>query len=248
MKFFGRAQGSVEEHEGVLMVTSGTDYGVFNAALLSEPVDSLDQGEFEARAHTAAQFFRDHRNVRWSFWICDDLVAPSVRRRVPIILEAIGLQKLTEAPGMSAGALAPPQRPLPDLEIRAVQDERSRNDFLGLTAVCFDLPIGVCQDIYGPEAAWNGSYQGYVGYQHGEPVSAAAAVAHGGAVGIYSLGTPPQFRGRGFGETLLRHAVAEQGRAHDIHKTILQATRAGFKLYHRLGYRKVTHFSIYLAR
>lgn len=230
------------------MITSGTDYGVFNAALLTEPVDSLDQGEFEARAHTALQFFRDHNNQRWSFWLCDDLIAPSVRRRLPAILDNFGLQKLTEAPGMSTDSLAPPQRQLPELEIRLVADERSRNDFLGLTSVCFDLPLGVCQDIYGPENAWSGSYRGYVGYLKGEPVSAAAAVVQGGAVGIYSLGTPPQFRGRGYAETILRHAVNDQGGAHDITRTILQATKAGFKLYHRLGYRKVTHFSIFLTR
>lgn len=246
MRFFARAKGSCEEFDGVLMITSGINYGVFNSTLLTDPVDSLDEGEFEARAATAAKFYRDH-GVLWSFWICEDLVAPSIRRRIPAILDRFGLQRLTEAPGMLTEQLNPAQRQLPDLEIRPVRDERTKNDFVGLTSVCFDLPVSICQEVYA-ERAWEGSYQGYVGYLQGEPVASVAAVTHAGAIGIYSLGTTPSFRGRGFAEVMLRHAVEDQGRIHRVTRTILQATKAGFRLYHKLGYRKVTQFSIYLAR
>ena len=50
----------------------------------------------------------------------------------------------------------------------------------------------------------------------------------------------------GFGETLLRHALAEAALASGTEKTVLQATPQGSHLYLRMGYRIVTKFSIFM--
>jgi ribosomal protein S18 acetylase RimI-like enzyme len=64
-------------------------------------------------------------------------------------------------------------------------------------------------------------------------------------VGVYSLGTLPQYQGCGYGETLLRHALDDIGKRTGITRSVLQSTDEGLKLYQRMGYRPVTSFSVY---
>jgi len=82
----------------------------------------------------------------------------------------------------------------------------------------------------------------------GRPVSIAAIVAAGGALGIYSLGTLPLCRGQGYGEALLRTAVSEMQRRTGIQRLILQSTEAGYSLYRRIGFRDATKFTVYLTK
>ena len=51
---------------------------MFNAVFLSGPVEN--EAEFEARIAAGAQFMMA-RGLPWSLWICDEWLAPQVRRR-----------------------------------------------------------------------------------------------------------------------------------------------------------------------
>ena len=100
--------------------------------------------------------------------------------------------------------------------------------------------------VYTPERAWKGDYQGFVGLVDGRPVAIVALVAAAGALGVYSLGTLPAYRRQGYGEGLLRAAVAEmQQRPGPL---ILQSTEIGYSLYRRMGFRDATKFTVYLTK
>jgi ribosomal protein S18 acetylase RimI-like enzyme len=64
-------------------------------------------------------------------------------------------------------------------------------------------------------------------------------------LGIYSLGTLPDYRRRGYGEALLRTALFER---QDGEPLVLESTEAGYPLYRRLGFKEAARFSVYLTK
>jgi len=149
---------------------------------------------------------------------------------------------------MIARALAPPRRALPRIECVPVTDAPTRRAFGGITATCFDIPLTVARAVYESERAWHGAYRGFLGFVEGEPVSIVALVAGAGSLGVYSLATLPGARRQGYGEALLRAAVAMEDQRTGVERLVLQSTEAGHALYQRLGFREVTRFSVYLTK
>jgi ribosomal protein S18 acetylase RimI-like enzyme len=238
--------GEARDMPGVTLVSSGVDYSVFNSAMLSSPAPEGDGG-LDRRAAIAAVHF-SMRRVGWSFWLCEDLLDPSTRRRAGDILAGRNLRRLTEAPGMLAEALEPPLRPLPWLDYRRVADDRTRGEFCHVTAIAFNLPFAIAQAIYGSERFWRGDYRGWLGYRDSQPLAAAATLAAGGAIGLYSVATLPEHRRQGCAEAIARHALAQASAESGESPYVLQSTPAGHALYEQMGYRTVGHFTIYVAQ
>jgi ribosomal protein S18 acetylase RimI-like enzyme len=106
------------------------------------------------------------------------------------------------------------------------------------------VPLAWFREVFDNDTVWE-RFAGYVGYAGGEPVSTAAVVMGGGAIGVYNVATIPTQQRRGYGEAVMRYALADAKREHGIERTILQSTPAGFKLYERMGYRTVARVSVY---
>ena len=248
MRFFGEATGSGDIHslDGALAIYSGLDYGVFNIALLEgnspEGIDGLNQ-----RLAQCARYYAP-RTKRWSFWLCEDALDAVTRRRARALLMDHDLKPISQAPGMLAEALVPPVRLLPKIDCHPVEDRLTRQNFCALTAVSFDIPMTIAKAVYEPERAWCGDYRGFVGTAGGKPVAIIAMVATREALGVYSLSTLPEWRRRGYGEALLRAAVAAEQARTGIQRVVLQSTDAGYSLYRRLGFQEVAKFSVYLTK
>jgi GNAT superfamily N-acetyltransferase len=248
MRFFGDATGSGESQslDGAFAIYSGLDYGVFNIALLEgDPPNGIDG--FTERLARCARYFAP-RTMRWSFWLCEDSLDFSTRRRARSLLQERDLRPISQAPGMLAEALKPPVRPLPKIECVPVADRSTRQAFCALTSVSFDIPMGIAKAVYEPERAWLGDYRGFVGLAGGKPVAIIAIVTTRDALGIYSLSTLPECRRLGYGEALLRAAVALEQERTGSKRIALQSTDAGYSLYRRLGFNEVAKFSVYLTR
>jgi len=248
MRFFGDATGGGEtcSLDGALAIYSGLDYGVFNIALLADqPPQGI--GGFTERLARCARYFAP-RTTRWSFWLCEDSLDFSTRRRARSLLMERDLRPISQAPGMLAAALTPPVRPLPKIECVPVADQNTRQAFGALTSVSFDIPMGIAKSVYEPERAWLGDYRGFVGLAGGRPVAIIAIVVTPDALGVYSLSTLPECRRLGYGEALLRAAVALEQERTGIRRIVLQSTDAGYSLYRRLGFHEVAKFSVYLTR
>jgi hypothetical protein len=193
LKFFSLANdnGKVVESNDLLLISSGINYGVFNTALLKTRVDSEARlEEYIGQAHA----FFGARGERWSFWVCQDLVGAPVLRRLRRVMEARRMRMLSEPPGLIATRLLPPRRSLPALDVRPVVTRQERLAFAGILSTTFDLPYSICDDIYSLERSWTGGYRGWVGYVGGEPVVSTACVVSNGVVGMYSVGTMPNWR------------------------------------------------------
>ena len=236
-------QGEVRQVAGAVIVSSGIDYSVFNSFMLTSRIETV--AELDERISHAEVHFKA-RGLGWSCWLCEDLLAPTVQKAARSFFVSRRMKVAAQPPGMHADRVWPRERKPATMEIRRVDNDRTRFDFADVASVVFALPFTIAEKIYVPESTWRGRMHGWVGYEAERAVSIVATVVAGGAVGIYSLATVPHFQRRGYAETLMRHALETAHRETGIEKSVLQTTRAGIGLYKRMGYRPVTNFSVYL--
>ena len=236
-----RRPGEVRELRGVSIASSGVAFQMFNAAFLSAPVAT--EAELTQRI-TLANVHFNARGLEWSYWVCEDWLEAKARRRSRQIFEKQGLRHSVDLPGMVAEHVHPPVKLLPRLEIRRVGDAETREAFCAIGSVCFHVPISWFSEVFESNSVWE-AFAGYVGYVDGEAVSTAAVVLGGGVLGVYNVATVPGHQRHGYGEALMRHALAEARRRHGVARTVLQSTPAGLRMYERMGFRTVTSVAVY---
>jgi ribosomal protein S18 acetylase RimI-like enzyme len=238
-----RAPGEIRELRGVSIASAGVTFQMFNSAFLSAPVES--EAELARRIMLPSVHF-DARGLEWAYWVCEDWIEAKARRRSRQIFERHGLRHSVDLPGMVAERILPPVKPLPRLEIRRVGDAATRDAFCAIGSVCFHVPVPWFHEVFDNDSVFE-RFIGWVGYVDGEPVSTAATVMGGGAVGVYNVATMPEHQKRGYGETVMRHAVEEAQRCSGIGETILQSTPAGQRLYERMGFHTVSSVAVYAS-
>ncbi len=247
MRFFGNATGTgqISSFPGGSAIWSGTEYGVFNIAMLDGP----PQGELglAERIADAARFFKP-RTPRWSFWLCEDHLDLHQLRNSRATFADFGMRPISHPPGMIAASITPSHGTLPKLRVEPVQTPSHQYSFAEITALSFEIPYVIADSVYAQPLAWTGDYHGFVGKADGRIVAIAATVETPEALGIYSLATHPAFRRRGYGEALLREVIAQALERTGPRRIVLQASEVGHALYRRLGFRDVTRFAVYLTK
>jgi GNAT superfamily N-acetyltransferase len=237
----GRAKGDVREIGGVSIASAGVTFQMFNAAFLAAPVTS--DTEMERRLLVAGTHFHQ-RGLDWAFWSCDGWLDAGMRRRARKLIERRSLRLSADLPGMVAERVLPPARMLRKLVIRRVDDETTCAAFCQVGSVCFNVPIAWFCEVFENREVWK-DFAGYVGYVNGEPVSTAATVISDDVVGVYNVATLPGHQRRGYGEYIMRHALAMAHQEHGLERTVLQSTAQGLPIYQRMGYKTVTRVMVY---
>ncbi|MEZ5400409.1 MAG: GNAT family N-acetyltransferase [Bryobacteraceae bacterium] len=236
-------RGLIEERPGMTLVSSGIDYPVFNAAIITGAGDAID---FSAKLARAAEFYV-RRRVGWSCWYCEES-AGGTRAEIARVLKRAGLRRVAEHQAMAAESLLPTRRRLPAIESRPVSTASTRLDFVFICTRVFGLPGTVAAQVYGSEPFWQGSFRAWVGYREGRPVCAAASESAPEGVGVYSVATIPELRGQGYGEAITRLAIERGAPAAGTGRAMLQATRAGARLYLRMGFEASGKIAVYATR
>ncbi len=135
------------------------------------------------------------------------------------------------------------QVPVPievDLRIHLVDDEDSAEIFGDLCERGYNKPgmawlLAHQQGYSAPGTSW------YIAFDGDVAVSAACGFLSGETGGIYSVATPSESRGRGFAATVTAIATNNlfgQGAT----SVVLQASKLGFGVYERLGFRIYDHY------
>jgi ribosomal protein S18 acetylase RimI-like enzyme len=236
-----RGPGEIRELSGVSIASAGVAFQMFNAAFLSGPVPT--DNDLRQRIMLPSVHF-NARGLEWAYWVCDDYLEPRARKRSRRIFEQQGLRHSVDLPGMVAEHILPPAKPLPTMDIRRVCEPATRDAFCAIGSVCFHVPLTWFHEVFDSPTVWD-RFAAYVGYHDGEPVSTAAIVTGGSVLGVYNVGTLPGYQRLGYGEAVMRHALADAARASGVERTILQSTPAGYRLYQRMGYRTITTVSVY---
>lgn len=238
-------RGEIRRMPGLLIASAHTATPVFNSAALTEP-PVADAVELDRRLMIAKVFF-EARGLAWCFWLCQEMLEPGVRARARAVFERRRLHFASECPGMLADGVLPLDRPVPPVECRRVTGAQERLDFCRITAESFRLPLEATREIYEPERIWETGFVAYVGHLEGRAVGTAATVSVEGAIGVYSVATLPEFRGRGVGEAMVRHAVERARAETGLERVVLQSSPEGEPLYRRLGFRPVSRFAIFIS-
>lgn len=237
--------GEVAERPGVTLVNSGLAFSAFNAALLSGACLEHPR-DLRACLQQAQRYFQEKR-LPWSFWMAEERVSPAVRQASSVAVHAAGLRWIAQHDGMMTERLLAPVRALPAIEVRRVFDRATRSHFARLSSAVFNLPQPVSAAVYGQPDFWSGTLAGWVGYWEGRPVCCAATQSAAGVIGLYSVATQAAFRGRGFAESITRHALEAARQASGSHACILHATREGQPLYRQLGFRYATRLDVFVT-
>jgi ribosomal protein S18 acetylase RimI-like enzyme len=239
-----RERAEVKETNGLWIASLAAAFQMFNAVFLCAPV--AEEEEFQTRIATGAQFMMA-RGLPWSLWICEEWLAPHVRKRCAKICANSGLQLASEMPGMGTERLLRPERRLPTLEFRRVNNEQERRAFCALGSVCFHVPPGWFEEIFDRRMKDRRDFEAWIGYLNGEPIASAATVTTGGVIGVYNVAVLPAHRGRGYAETAMRYAVAQAHERTGLERVILQSTRQAIRMYERLGFSPFTRILVFTS-
>lgn len=154
-----------------------------------------------------------------------------------------GLVPAMELTGMEAAEILPPRRQAPELELRRVADEATARDLAKVNAHAYTMPEELFDCIHNLHL-WHEDSHGYVGYVDGQPVTAAAAFPAAGSVYIAMVATMPGHHGKGYADTVMRHAIAEGQKSMGVTRTTLHATDMGAPVYRAMGYQPTARFAI----
>lgn len=237
-----RPDGETRSEPGIALISSGVDYSMFNAVLLTEPVTT--PSALGRRLAQAEAYFSSKR-LPWSFWLCTDWLAGKAIGSAERECAAAGMHFVTDLPGMATDSLGPPTRTLPSLDWQRVASRETREDFTRIMCHAFGVPYGAAHQIYEREGTWRGGLAGYIGYRDGVALTTSAVFPEAGVAGLYAVGTLPAHQRKGYAEAMLRIALEDCCHRTGLQATILQSSVAGLRLYQRLGYREITRYWVF---
>ena len=161
----------------------------------------------------------------------------------------LGLEPLSPTPWMPGMALHPipaPDDALPEgHRIVRVTDATGMEDLIAVGVPGFEIPEFIWRDTMTAALLDRPEVAVYVGYADGHPVTTGMGVRTGSTIGLYTISTIPEARGRGYA-TAMTKRIAADGARDGCDVAILQASDMGFSIYERLGYRTVVEYMGYV--
>lgn len=133
------------------------------------------------------------------------------------------------------------------LHIVQVDDDTTLRDWIRVASVGFGLSSEneqVWFDFFN-YAACGLPFQTYLAYLDGKPVGTSQLFISAGVAGIYNVSALPEVRGRGIGTAITLAPLLDAKRM-GYHVSVLQASKAGYKVYQKLGFEDFGKMSLFL--
>jgi len=162
---------------------------------------------------------------------------PVARRMTP---EAQVPLMLLEGPGALEAA-----QQVDGLAIRELAPEAAQ-EHVTIAARGFGAPEELMAQLATPAVLGMPGVRCYVGEVDGEPVTTGVGLTLLPFVGIFSIATPPPYRGQGYAGAVTARAVAD-GLAGGAEWAWLQSSPAGYPVYTRLGFKTVERWSSWVS-
>jgi ribosomal protein S18 acetylase RimI-like enzyme len=166
--------------------------------------------------------------------------------RTPAVEQAarrLGFTHEDSIPGMVVRPAEIAVVPGPELEVTRVRDAAGLAVAGTVAAAGFEVPPDLFAAFFTSHVAAMPGLSIYVAHAQGRPVSTATAWVGDGGIGIFSVATPPEHRGRGYGSAITARAV-EAGFASGADLAWLQASPLGEPVYRAMGFRQVETYLI----
>lgn len=218
----------VEEHEGLVLTSTGLDVGFFNGAFVTGTCPPAVAIELARRFFTAR-------------------ARPYVLRLPPEradIAEAAVAAGMRELPDLALMALRIPKVLPPPPAVVTVTDVTSADDLgvhAAVLAASFELPVEIMTGFLGDVPLRDPRFATFNAALDGEPAGTSAVFRSGEVAGVYNVATLPARRGRGVGEAMTWHAV-RAGHHAGARIAVLQPSPMGRPLYERMGFELVAEW------
>jgi len=237
------APGYTEEAvDGVQYVFSGVPIPFFNVGLVTGR--DLSAAALTAAAQRACEW-ASKQEVPWLFVITQESLEAGTD--ADATLDACGLAHLMPLTGMIAQHVAPVANVPSGLQLMRPQDDRGCSMLLDVNSVAYAMDLDAAKDILGKHTFWSGHFPA-LGMVDGAPVSAAAVLMVDGYRYVALVATDPARQRRGYGDTVMRHALELSAQVHGDSPTTLHATEAGRPIYERMGYVPLATHSVFMEK
>jgi GNAT superfamily N-acetyltransferase len=144
-----------------------------------------------------------------------------------------------------SGALEAAQQ-VDELEIRELAPEAAQ-EHVAIAARGFGAPEELMAQLATPAVLGMPGVRCYVGEVDGEPVTTGLGLTLLSFVAIFSVATPPPYRGQGYAGAVTARAVAD-GLGGGAEWAWLQSSPAGYPVYTRLGFKTVERWSSWVSQ
>ena len=138
-------------------------------------------------------------------------------------------------------AMEPADIPSPPAELSIARVEAATFEpFMAAMVAGFDLPVDLAATLFPPRIIELPALRGYLGSVDGTPMATAMSTRTGDTVGVYSVATLPEARGRGYGTALTWATLADADPG--VRAVVLQSSDMGRSVYEGMGFRQVREF------
>lgn len=237
------ASGAVfDTADGVEYVFSGLPIPFFNVALVTAAGVTAD--DLRAQAHAAQAWAAPH-GVPWFFVVTRDRLADGVDPDA--VLDESGLVPALPLTGMVAEGLTSPAAAVEGLQLTIPTDEQGYAALADVNGAAYGMDLEPAKSVMGSPALWASGVPS-VGLVDGAPAACAAVLMIDGLRYVAMVATDPEHQRRGYGHTVMQHALANAAARYGASTSVLHATDAGLPVYERMGYRTVSTHTLYIDK
>jgi GNAT superfamily N-acetyltransferase len=231
-----------EAAHGVHHVFSGIPVPFFNVALVT---DTSVSAETLRAAGQRACGWAAKRDAPWLFVVTHERLIGGTDAAAA--LDSCGMVPLMPLTGMIAQNVAPPSNVPRELELLRPQDDLRCTALVDVNGLAYGMDLDAAKEILGKPAFWSGHFPA-LGLADGTPACAAAVMMVDGYRYVALVATDPARQRRGYGELVMRHALALSANVHGDVPTTLHATEAGRPIYERMGYVPIAAHTVFIER
>jgi len=182
----------------------------------------------------------------WSYQVGPNCTPHDLQLR----LDQLGLKFSYDQPYMirSLANWQPGEFPK-NFSIQEVDGPEAYQTFIKVAGPAFGLPefvldaFAIAQNAVGFDK--DCAIRNFIGTENGTPVATGTVFYGAGLAGIYTIGTLPEARGKGYGGAITE-ACMNDAAQRGFENAFLQSSKMGYSVYQRLGFQEVCRFRIYI--
>ncbi len=232
------AYGEAQDLWGTYATYCGTGWAGMNLAFLTEPVRALER--FRGRLERLLSFY-GKLGTSWILVIPEQWVAPQEREPLHTFLQTQGFNIAMEAHAVLANSVKPP---IPvELDVQPANGNAEWQYLAEINASAWSVPVEWISPLFASEQ-FQQQARGYIGSASAKPVSGLVKFPAGGYDFLAWWATVPGFRGRGYGEQLIRHAATQTTSERPL---LAISSPQGLETWLRCGFEQQGRFRLYLA-
>lgn len=228
--------------QGIDYVFCGLPVAFFNIAVPAGDELTADQLSDHGRRACA---WASGRGVPWLFVVTHEMLGPGVDATEA--LGGCGLTPLMPLTGMIADELTDHGRAPVGLELTIAGDDSRCAAILDVNAAAYGMDLDAGKALVGKTSFWTGHVP-MVGLAEGRPASCAAVLMVDGYRYVAMVATDPGHQRRGYGAAVMRGALDVAEASYGRSPTVLHATAAGLPVYERMGYRVISHHTVFMEQ